>query len=633
MIISTIVLSSIGSISFENPGIRLELFLKELSRQTGQTYRCPAYLNNEVLTARFADRPLEEVKTQLARVVHSTWTKKDDGWWLVQTEDQKKEEVLGHRQLRRTVLQDLIDGAKALTPTQEWTIRDAESYSRDLKASNLKVGEKIYTAAEKKAVRGRSAQSRFAASLVSKMTPELFPIDQMEPDFSLYTINGDSIGRELSIETAKELDWFSHDYQLQLQMSSNPAGIISHATRVLVTVPNTFPTRISMEIYDPSWRFVSIASSGPWMKSYKAEGEAFPLSTLLEENWSYIETKPKPDAEEAEIEREIDRMQKIRDRNDKVFLAATKTDPLGLLAGMSWIDFSKYVKKPMLANLSESIISNEPKTFVPKESQSHLTFYAKRIDADGWVLGTPADPLWNRMHRVDRSSVEMLTNLNQIDGEKITIEQRAAAVDIRYMADIFFSGIPNDELLSANSDLSGGTPTAVLGTMLRDSSFKIPMRASFQVSRLPPDAQGYLLQSLRDSELFKLLPENLDVSPNWYLSKNWSRVTVQITTDNEPFFRYKTQDGEDDCSLFQMANVIASLMESKSPLINLLPMKVSSMRTVEVAICLGDRKIKENLDDPPSRNYRSYVWGTLPPEIKQRVLDKMRENSDEDPPK
>ena len=61
-----------ATVSIENPGVRLELFLKEVSRQTGQGFHSPTYLNNEVLAASFKDQSIDVLKTQLARVITHT---------------------------------------------------------------------------------------------------------------------------------------------------------------------------------------------------------------------------------------------------------------------------------------------------------------------------------------------------------------------------------------------------------------------------------------------------------------------------------------------------------------------------------------------------------------------------------
>ncbi|MEI7985415.1 MAG: hypothetical protein WCI55_07275 [Armatimonadota bacterium] len=104
MVVSFLALS-LGTITFENPGIRLEPFLKEMSKQTGVGFHCPTYLNNEVLAASFKDQSIDILKSQLARVIHGTWEQKEDGWWLIQSSDQKKEEEKWMWETRNTVLQ------------------------------------------------------------------------------------------------------------------------------------------------------------------------------------------------------------------------------------------------------------------------------------------------------------------------------------------------------------------------------------------------------------------------------------------------------------------------------------------------------------------------------------------------
>jgi hypothetical protein len=60
MIVSLLV-SLIGTITFENPGVRLELCLQEMSKQAGQSLRCPVSLKDEVLAASFQNQSIDIV--------------------------------------------------------------------------------------------------------------------------------------------------------------------------------------------------------------------------------------------------------------------------------------------------------------------------------------------------------------------------------------------------------------------------------------------------------------------------------------------------------------------------------------------------------------------------------------------
>ena len=135
MMIASFLAFSLGTITFENPGIRLEPFLNEMSKQTGIGFHCPTYLNNEVLAASFKDQSIDVLKSQLARVIHGTWEQKEDSWWLVQTSDQKKEEEKWLWETRNRVIQSQIDVLKAVAPTSEWTTQEAYKYWMDLQAS------------------------------------------------------------------------------------------------------------------------------------------------------------------------------------------------------------------------------------------------------------------------------------------------------------------------------------------------------------------------------------------------------------------------------------------------------------------------------------------------------------------
>ncbi|MEI8282865.1 MAG: hypothetical protein WCG75_10705, partial [Armatimonadota bacterium] len=298
MILSLLAFAG-ATISVENPGIRLELFLKEVSKQTGQQFHCPTYLNNEVLAASFKDQSIDIVKSQLARVIHGNWEQKPDGWWLTQTSAQKKEELGWNREIRRSLIQSMIDAGKAHLPQKEWTINDAEKYQRLRKDAVKPNGEHKYTAAERRSIFAQSADNRFAATFLSQLKPEMFPLDSLSDDYQLYTVNGDGLGQNLPLSLVDNLAMMDRELRLSALLTNRPASD-SASRRILFTMQHEYPIYPSVVIYDGYWRYNALPDTFVLSPLVRFKGESFPLSPALKDYFEAIKLGAQVDDEDPE---------------------------------------------------------------------------------------------------------------------------------------------------------------------------------------------------------------------------------------------------------------------------------------------------------------------------------------------
>ena len=637
MVVSLLLGLMSGTISFENPGIRLELFLKEMSKQSGQGFHCPVYLNNEVLTASFKDQSIDVLKSQLARVIHGTWEQKEDGWWLVQTGDQKKEELSWHREMRRTFIQQLIDWGKANLPTKEWTIKEAELYERQTKEMRKPTGEHRITAAERRVIMSRSAENRFGASLIAQLKPEMFPLDSLEEDYQFYSVNGAPIGHDLPINVDNSLAMMDREIAL--------SGLVgdqfvpdSHAKRVLISIPNRFPMFPDMAVYDQYWKFVAIPY--PWLFNSRARliGESFPLSDYLTTFFEAVRLGVPGGPDEEGTSRSSAKYKSIWDHIRAVFLDAPNQDPLGILQGRCWIDFSHSVKQPMLVSLCDDN-TTDPKYSVPAVQQTQTVINVTRDDHDGWVLGRPANPLWNRTHRIDRYLIQQVARLRQKSDKELTIEECGIVADITGFADTYCAGIPNDRYLQ-NLNMSSGMGgdsnilLEIFGATIR-AGIKPNLRTGIiDQAALPSWARGYLLAKYMEGSFSQFIPENKkDLCPQYCFPNGIQGMYFKIEPSIEPIFEIKDSEiGAYKASLDDFAAVVKDCLEKRFPL-ELIPFKLGAVRHLELSLCLGDKAMQTSVEDPPLSALRASNWQSLDPLLKQRILQKVKELDQEIPPR
>ena len=618
------------TVSIENPGIRLELFLKEVSRQTGVGFHCPTSLKNEVLAASFKDQSIDVLKSQLARVIHGTWEQKDDGWWLVQTSDQKKEEEKWHRDLRRKAIQDLIDAAKANLPGKEWTIKEADQYRQEGANMRQPNRERVNSSAERRRYLAKAPSGRFMASLFSQLKPEMFPLDLLEPDFQLYTINASKIGKELPLDLAKNLEILDRESFL-VSITGEDSDIQRNSQHVIVNMPNSFPLRPDVTTYDNKWQMTSYNSPSLLTPTIRVNGELFAPSKLLSEIVAALSYRPTYYEETGKLVDDKSKMEPIWSRVNATFLDALNRDPLGLFQGQSWLDFAREKMQPMLASLCDNPVNRDPKLMVPTPNQTQTNFFVKRDDADGWIVGRPVDPLWNRSHRIDRTLILDYVKRTMRD-ELATIEDQVIATDIGFYARAFCYDIPNVNLLQ-NDIRSESVSCAMFGAALRAGIRPDPQTGIIDIQKLPRYAQGELYGNYMDGTLLRLVmdEEYSGICPQFLMPNGIRGIYLKVVPSFEPTFEVKNEAGTSEVLLLStFAFLVAENMDEKVPL-DKLTFRLGRVRTMKVSLCLGERSMDSELFDPFVGPLVASSWNSMPADVKKMVLDKIRERATEPP--
>ena len=611
-----------GAISVENPGIRLELFLKDLSRQAGQEFRCPTSLNNEVLAASFHDQSIDIVKAQLANVIHGTWEKKEGDWWLTQSSEQKKEEAKWNRDQRMALYRWLIDSLQKEVPKSEWTVAEFE------KVWNVAKAPDTLPIANIKAGRFRAMmlqpESRFEARVASLLKPEYFYTDGLHHDNGRYSPRGLPGHLSLPIDIADSLTAFQNESQIYSTVTGQPNRSVRTPAHVEITNRDLGLPRFTMYIYDQRWGYISSC----WLaidldsSSVVAEGEAFSLSEA---------TKKRIDFYDLLQENRYDRNEDSNMRADPEFapcrdamLTATKTDPLGLRQGLCWIDFAKSVHQPLLVNLEEDAYQYRPKLFVPKREQQGIKLGMERVDKDGWVLGRPLNPLANRTWRVDRSLVERFSRL-VYSPDFLSLKSQIQVDDLLIYSYLNSAGFPN-EAFYVGFDYRGNGPFCLLGTLTPEQLGACINGDRIPVERLSERAQQYLTQLWSNGNLNDLSPLMSDPfasSPIYCLPNGYKGTTLGVSQTDVPVFTTSTDPNAPGTTLGAFAGFIYRGQRSDPANLD-KPFQTWRERALTAEVHLGTRVLTQTVSEPGIAERHTYTWKTAPESIRKAVLDTIK---------
>jgi hypothetical protein len=623
MILSLLALVG-ATISVENPGIRLELFLKDISIQTGVGFHCSPYLNNEVLAASFKDQPIDIVKSQLARVIHGTWVQKEDGWWLIQTPEQKKEEEKWVWETRNKMLQFQIDGLKAVAPKSEWTINEAEKYWINLNASRKNAGEAAWTATRRRALRLQSPESRLCAAISSKLTVDMFTEDPLKFNINRYSIHGLPGHIELPIDVSALLAQYRNENDMIQSLSE---GTVEPSKPVHIELKYSSAERefILFTLFDKDWKSITNLVPGLYLnnKVHVAQGEVF---TLSKETQEIIEFEKELDlADEPKVTFEKYKESPLFNEQVSVFSNASKRDPLGIIQGRCWIDFAIGVKKPLLVSLRDDEGVPVPNPNVPTISQSGFVLGMKREDADGWVLGRPINPMYCRSWRADRRLIEEYSHLAKLGGNS-SMYSLLRKWFILSKLNFFSTGIPHSSFIVDDQKYSGHF-AAVLGTLSEQQVDQCLKGERIPVTSLPIEGQDLMTIFAKEGDLNDLSPlaseGSWELNPLYYLPNGIKGMTMGASIVVEPEFRFEGQPPDDEASV-QSIRSFARLMKESDPKSPILDAKftVGSRKSFVTSVYLGAKSKSVNTDlSAEEKNLPVYTWKTLPDSIRQQVLN------------
>ncbi|MBS1726863.1 MAG: hypothetical protein JST51_09095 [Armatimonadetes bacterium] len=613
MLCALAIVFSGSLVSIENPGVRLELFLKELSRQAGEEFHCPPFLKNEVLAASFSNQPVEAVKARLATVLHAEWSQKEDGWWLGQSGKQQQEEKDWNRQARQTIIQMELDGLKAKAPKAEWTAGEAEQYWQDFKDSHRRTGEGVWSSARRRELRMRSPDYRFVENLASLLKPSMFSFDGLAPDYSEYAVNGLPGQIPLKIDLSEPLEQFQREVELSRSMQATDTQRTEHVvfsfTR-LVDVPC-----LNAVYFDKNWESVGGALGGFFaLLNLKIEGEAFPLSKELQDRLQF----------RARLNRTFEEDQLVGLRKSPLFLEGAKvmenavtTDPLGIVEGPCWIDFAHSVSKPLLVSLEEDKALYRPANFVVKMGDDAAPIGMTRVDEDGWVLGRPKNPLENRTWRLDRQLVQDLAR-SSAASDHDTLLAKLHQIDIYYYASVFAYGVPNEAYIPNGFDY--GSPTAVLGPLSKEQLDYCLKGGWIPSASLPERSQKYLEDLVWSGALNHLSPLNLqdpDACPA-RLSMPNGIEGISIGARQEDQYIYYLDGDSDPVGYLEVAGRLkdGSLKESQT-------FQMEEKHTLTAVFRLGEKEYETELD-VPAKPKASYTMKTLPEAARAQIVEALK---------
>ncbi len=626
MVVSFLALS-LGTITFENPGIRLELFLKEISKQTGVGFHCPPYLNNEVLAASFKDQSIDILKSQLARVIHGTWEQKEDGWWLIQSSDQKKEEEKWVWETRNTVLQMQIDAFKVAEPKSEWTTKEANKYWMDLQASKKRTGEDVMTSANRMALRMRSPESRLGSAIASQLTVNMLTDDPLKPNFNRYSVNGLPGHINLPIKFGDAFPRYVNERQLFQALGGN-VDVKGRPVNFELSYSTGERGYFFIQWLDKDWRYL-----GSWFpipsfesKKFEPKGEIFKVSDSTRDILA-LQKEINAGSEAAPVFEKYQDSPLLKEAVISMF-QATKQDPLGIIQGRCWIDFAKSVNRPLLVNLKDDEDIPRPSLHVPLVVQNNFVFGMKREDADGWVLGRPINPLFNRSWRMDRKLIEeyarLTTTPNTPNFYPILQKSRIGAF-IAY----FTTGIPNQAFLLDDLQINGYV-SGVFGSLPEDQLNACLRGARIPVSSLPTHGLELMNFLLRDGVFTELSPvakdDSISLCPLYYLPNGTKGMSLGAFIKIEPEFRFATEPVQEYGTVFDINSFADLIKEARadSPVFD-SKFSLVSQRIFVATFHLGNKSMSEETIDPTVQtNMPTYTWKTLPDSVRQQVLEAMK---------
>ncbi len=618
------------SIQFENPGIRLELFLKEFSIQSGQSFHCSPYLKDEVLAASFNNQTIDVVKTELARVIHGTWEKKNDGWWLVQTKEQKKQEEQWVWDGRNKTLQAQIDGLKALAPKSEWSIKDAEKYWIDYENSHKITGEGVWNRARRLALRLQSPDSRFCAQVATQLTVKMFTEDPLKLNVNRYSVHGLPGHIELPIDLGPALRQYANERELLRSVSTveDSDTADQKPAHLEVTYYSGEGQFLFFTWLNKEWKVLGngIPSLHLPNSSLQVQGEIFPISPPLKEILAYEReisgaTKAGPVFERL-------RGNPVFDEAVSTMFEATKKDPLGIIQGRCWVDFARSVGKPLLVNLKDDEQIIRPQLQVPTVKQSGLVIGMMRDDADGWVLGRPINPLFNRSWRLDRKLIEDYARITRVANTPnfYPLLQRCSIVN---KINLHSGGVPNAPfLLDDQNDI--GTLPAIVGTLTEDQLNRCLAGATVSMSELSTFAQELVNLNAAAGGFNELTPLNLNEpgqhSPYYCLPNGVTGIRIGASIRIEPEFQFDSEPVEYYGTTLDLETFASLLKDAKKDSgLTEMKFKLGTKRALVATAYLGSKSKSQEISEPiVQKDLPTYTWNTLPEEVRQQVLLAMK---------
>lgn len=417
-------------LTYSNPGIRLELLLKELSKRSGQELACSPVLKNEVIVCSFENQSVETVKEKLATVIHATWREKDGFATLVQTDDQKREEYRWHQKYFYRFIDAQLKGYEMEGVDTELTLSEADQLS---KLSSLPEEAR----SEKKELTLKmnrlSPFRRLMARIVKKLKPEHFGPDSLFIGVKAFSFEPKPFATMVPVDVKQEMQMFERDMELldRFKNQENTSKSRSTLSVTLHMVPDTFPNLSFLMLRNGGYlgergnQEILKEILNPKKQEFPEPEEILSVAKALRTSTSVNHEKSAdPLSERIRLAR-------------KSLLHADRIDPLAHVQGARWLAFSEFKGRSLIVSLSENQLSG-----IPSSENRDDAIGEVRIDSNSWILGRPADPLGNRRWRVDRIIAKRVYEKLADQGSIKTLSEKLQDQYAQFVALRLSSGVP-----------------------------------------------------------------------------------------------------------------------------------------------------------------------------------------------
>ena len=608
-------LTSSQVISVENPGIRLKLFLRELSKQSGLEFGCSIDLENEVLAASFKNQSIDLVKTQLSRVVHASWTNRDGLLWISQTEEEKKAERLEHREIRRKQIQNRLDSLKSYIPKHSLTTDDVNDYMQYLKGRyeggffHSQSGEGIPKTLEE--VSRSKPIFRLAARLSTLIKPDSFNLDGFDTKLTMWHSNSSLNGLiPLPIDYQETLSRFEEETEAFRPASLDPSSVMFLPMHLVVA--NNFE---SVAVFDRNWKRIDNVGISPTPSpASAAKQEYFTISpeTIEGINAGFS-------THEFESMKQIPAIQKVWE----VLRRPDLEDPLGIVYGRLWLDFARFLDKPVLVSIPDSITELDPLFKFKSKMHEFIRDGYDRIDADNWLLARPLDPLEARVRRLDRSLIRHYADL--------TLSRRSHSLD-----ESAENGAIGLSVILRNQIWIGSQyfPTIyrqsnllpVYGNLSRAIRSKIRSGISIPVTSLSQDAID-AIRFLRDLDyLYSISDKDSAGGTNPYfplsvIPNDFANMLFEANLSTDIVFKVKGNHPDIELSLDYLKLELKRLAASEvTHHFDGLLLQYAECKRLNMRLRIGRKTFEDHISEEPAQFSQPILWENLPADIKDQIL-------------
>ena len=165
-------------VSLELRGVRLENAAPILAKTFGMDFlQIGPTLKNEVLLVRANEVDPETLKEYLAKAVHGSWVHKTEGWWFMQTEEQKDADKKTYDKERYRFFSEIVAKAKkkmaALKPLDEAECKRLAKEIKNLSMTPVsRTNNNFYRRYQK--IDEQGPLKRLANRIAERITPEVW---------------------------------------------------------------------------------------------------------------------------------------------------------------------------------------------------------------------------------------------------------------------------------------------------------------------------------------------------------------------------------------------------------------------------------------------------------------------------